>query len=39
VVFVFLKYVEIKDEKGTLLTIIFEVFPSKVDYKNDYRAL
>ncbi|WP_128855653.1 restriction endonuclease-like protein [Bacillus sp. CDB3] len=30
---------EIKDEKETLLTVTFEVFPSKLDYKDDYRAL
>ncbi|MGE6402986.1 DUF2357 domain-containing protein [Bacillus cereus] len=30
---------EIKDDKDTLLTVTFEVFPSKLDYKDDYRAL
>ncbi|EJR75569.1 hypothetical protein IK7_05323 [Bacillus cereus VD156] len=30
---------EIKDEQDTLLTITFEVFPAKLDYKDDYRAL
>ncbi|QWH14895.1 DUF2357 domain-containing protein [Bacillus mycoides] len=30
---------EIKGEKDTLLTVTFEVFPSKLDYKDDYRAL
>ncbi|OOR12384.1 restriction endonuclease [Bacillus cereus] len=30
---------EIKDDKETLLTVTFEVFPAKLDYKDDYRAL
>ncbi len=30
---------EIKDEQETLLTVTFEVFPAKLDYKDDYRAL
>ncbi|MDA1846755.1 DUF2357 domain-containing protein [Bacillus cereus] len=30
---------EIKDEQDTLLTVTFEVFPAKLDYKDDYRAL
>lgn len=30
---------EIKDEKETLLTVTFEVFPVKLDYKDDYKAL
>ncbi|MED2933063.1 restriction endonuclease-like protein [Bacillus wiedmannii] len=30
---------EIKDNKDTLLTVTFEVFPAKLDYKDDYRAL
>lgn len=30
---------EIKDNQDTLLTVTFEVFPSKLDYKDDYRAL
>lgn len=30
---------EIKDEQDTLLTVTFEVFPTKLDYKDDYRAL
>lgn len=30
---------EIKDDQDTLLTVTFEVFPAKLDYKNDYRAL
>lgn len=30
---------EIRDEKASLLTVTFEVFPSKLDYKDDYRAL
>lgn len=30
---------EIKDENETLLTVTFEVFPAKLDYKDDYRAL
>ncbi|EJQ92060.1 TPA: DUF2357 domain-containing protein [Bacillus anthracis] len=30
---------EIKDDQDTLLTVTFEVFPAKLDYKDDYRAL
>lgn len=30
---------EIRDEKDSLLTVTLEVFPSKLDYKEDYRAL
>ncbi|KMQ19582.1 restriction endonuclease-like protein [Bacillus mycoides] len=30
---------EIKDEQETLLTVTFEVFPAKLDYKDDYRSL
>ncbi|MGG5793731.1 DUF2357 domain-containing protein [Bacillus nitratireducens] len=30
---------EIKDANETLLTVTFEVFPAKLDYKDDYRAL
>ncbi len=30
---------EIRDDQNTLLTVTFEVFPAKLDYKNDYRAL
>lgn len=30
---------EIKDDQNTLLTVTFEVFPAKLDYKDDYRAL
>lgn len=30
---------EIKDNQDTLLTVTFEVFPAKLDYKDDYRAL
>ncbi|HDX9540472.1 MULTISPECIES: restriction endonuclease-like protein [Bacillus] len=30
---------EIKDEQDTLLTVTFEVFPAKLEYKDDYRAL
>ncbi|WP_078414717.1 restriction endonuclease-like protein [Priestia abyssalis] len=30
---------EVRDEKTSLLTVTFEIFPSKLDYKEDYRAL
>ncbi|WP_113745328.1 restriction endonuclease-like protein [Bacillus cereus] len=30
---------EIRDDKNTLLTVTLEIFPSKLDYKDDYRAL
>lgn len=30
---------EIKDDQDNLLTVTFEVFPAKLDYKDDYRAL
>jgi len=30
---------EIRDDKKSLLAITLEVFPSKLDYKDDYRAL
>ncbi|MBO9128570.1 restriction endonuclease-like protein [Bacillus sp. 165] len=30
---------EIRDEKLSLLTVTLEIFPSKLDYKDDYRAL
>ncbi|WP_141541186.1 restriction endonuclease-like protein [Bacillus thuringiensis] len=30
---------EIKDDQDTLLTVTFEVFPAKLDYKDDYRDL
>ncbi|PDZ11328.1 restriction endonuclease [Bacillus pseudomycoides] len=30
---------EIRDDKKSLLTVTLEIFPSKLDYKDDYRAL